>query len=101
MIRHRLNHVTLVPSMLAQEPGGALHLSMTREYAEDDAKEPSGEVVYVRDTMDVQVTDPAIIAQARALAVAIAQHYADNAKVPVKSGPALGAVIMPALAPVP
>lgn len=96
MLRHRLNHVTIVPSMLVQEPGGTLHMSMTREYAEDDAKEASGEVVYTRDTVDVQVSDPAIVAQARDLARAIAQHYADNARVPVKLNPARGPLVEPA-----
>lgn len=88
MVRHSLIKVTLIPSNVDATQGASLHVALQREYAEDDASEPSGESVYVKDQVDAQIADPAIIEQARALMVAIAQHYADNVKVIVKRSPA-------------
>lgn len=87
MVRHSLIKVTLIPSNVDATQGASLHVAMQREYAEEDASDPSGEAIYARDQVDAQIADPAIIEQARALLIAIAQHYADNVKVTVKRSP--------------
>lgn len=84
MIRHRINHVTLVPGNLADAQGGSVHVSVNREFAEAAPAEPAGEVVYTRDTVDAQIADPTVVAAARAFLDALSRHYAGAMKVPVK-----------------
>lgn len=84
MIRHKFNHVTLVPGNLPLEAGGSVHVSVSREYAEAAPAEPSGEVVYTRDTIDAQVSSPEVVAAAREFLATLARHYSSSMAVPVK-----------------
>lgn len=87
MRRNKINHIAIIPTNVTAQPGGSINVSMTREYAEPDTNDPTGEAVYSRDTLDAQISDPTIVAEARALADRIAQHLADELAIAVKLDP--------------
>lgn len=86
MLRHTINRITILLSNLDAVQGAAsVHVSLSREYAIADSKEPTGEAVYTRDQADAQVADAKVITIARQLRDAIAQAYADASGEPVKA----------------
>ena len=70
---HKLNQLTLVPSMLdartPDAPNGAIHLSVSR------TMEDAGDV-FTLDTGDARITNAELVERARQLYADCAAHYA-------------------------
>ncbi len=87
MRRNKLNAITITPSGVTASPSPSISISLDRQFAEPDESDPSGEAVFSRDTLDGTITEPTIVALALQLTEAVAQHLADELKVPVKADP--------------
>jgi len=89
MKRLNVKQVTLVASLLeannAQQPNGAIHVAVERQYVEDDATGENGEAVFTRDAGDVNITRADLVERARSLWADIAQHIANENATPVRA----------------
>lgn len=90
---HKLNQITLVPSMLDSKtpdaPNGAIHLSVSRTIED-------GGDVFTQDTGDARITNAELVARARALYADCAAYYATENATPVRaSADAAAPLLMP------